>query len=253
VHGATDGGPAGSGSGTVTPNRTARGATLRLLRKDAAAFRPRYVGLVTLIYVMAALQAVRHEEALFTLGVMLAVALAVAVPAIEWRLGTDRLLASLPVRRSTLVHARYVAAGLAVALAWAAWVSTDALLAPFLAPDRQGPGSWATPEGNAAFLALCMAILAIFLPLFFRLGLGRAASVFLPVLVALYGLAAAMAAVPGGGIRFVAPGALARSVIAAPAGAWGWPAAAAVVVSAMVGVVALSLGLSTGAFRRRDL
>jgi len=249
VRGAIDGGRADPGAGTVaTP-----AATLRLLLKDMAALRFRHTGLISLVYVMAALQAIRYDEALFTLGVMLAVALALAVPAIEWRANTDRLLASLPVRRATLVRARYAAAGLAVALAWGVWVATGALLAPLLAAHRTPGDTWATAEGNAAFVTLCVSILAVILPLFFRLGLGRAATVFVPVAVTVYGLAALVARALHGGAGLVPPGALARSGLVALARTWGGPAAAAVTLLLLAGLVALSLGISIRAFRRRDL
>ncbi len=243
----------GTDAATGAAVEAAQGPMLRLLRKDLAALRLRHIGLIALIYVMAALQAVRSDEALFTLGVALALAFALAVPAIEWRLDTDRLLASLPVRRSTLVRARHAAAGMAVVAAWGAWVLTGSMLAPLLAPERTGPDSWATAEGNLAFLLLCVGILAVFLPLFFRLGLGRAATAFLPLTVALYGLAAAVAGAPNGGPALSPPGALIRSHVAALALEWGWLATTAAAAVALTGLVALSVSLSTRGFQRRDL
>lgn len=169
----------------------------RLLRKDVAVFRPRDRALVALVWVLGALQTVRYDPAYLWFGVMLAGALAVMVPVVEWRLDAERMVGSLPVPRSTVVSARYVSAVLACAVAWIAWAVTGHLLAPLLLQGRAGPAVWATLEGALTFAVLCGVLLASFLPLYFRLGLGRAVLAFAALGVGLYLIAAVVAGAAG--------------------------------------------------------
>lgn len=230
-----------------------------LLARDRAVFTRPIRGVVALVLVMAAVQTARGDEAFLWLGLVMAGTLALLVPVLEWKLGTDRLVSSLPVRRATIVRARYVIAGLAVAAAWASWVAVGHLLVPALVPDRTGPDSWATLEGTLAFLWLCALLFAVFLPLFFRLGLGRAATAFFPALLGLYLAALAAASVVGlgegvdGAMVPAAPGALTRTAMEALVIRLGAAAACAAVALAIALLWAASIRVSTRGFERRDL
>jgi ABC-type transport system involved in multi-copper enzyme maturation permease subunit len=231
-----------------------------LLRKDWAVFQPRFRAAVVLVFVLGALQTIRSDEAFFWLAVVLAAALVGFVPAVEWRQGTDRLVASLPVSRESVVAGRYIVALLAIAASWLAWLAAGALLTPVLLAGRTD-GPWATLSGGLAFLLLAGILVAGFLLLYFLLGFGRTALLFAPVtlVVALAARTVAMtlAGPPpmpdglppmltpvGGAVRFALDALIAR---AGPAGA------ATVVGAAFVGCLAVSGWIATRAFRRRGL
>ena len=55
------------------------------------------------LHAVMAIPASRHAQALFVVGVALAIVLVVAVPGLEWMFDTDRFVCSLPVSRATLV------------------------------------------------------------------------------------------------------------------------------------------------------
>lgn len=225
-----------------------------LLATEQAVFSGRLRGLVAFVFALAAVQTIRSDEAYLWLGVLTAGALTLVVPVMEWRLGTDRLVLSLPVRRATVVRARYVMAGMAAIGGWATWLVAGHLLAPILAPDRPGPAWWATLPGHLAFFSLTATLLATFLPLHFRFGLGRATVAVFPVLLALYLLGLGLAPASGAvGPPLVPPGALARStaeLLVQRAGAFG---AVSLVALGLAAMIAGSMALSTRGFRRRDV
>lgn len=245
--------------GTEPVSRTAGIAAL--LRKDWAVFQPRFRAAVVLIFALGALQTVRSDEAFFWLPVLLAGALAGFVPAIEWRQGSDRLVASLPVSRESVVAGRYIAALLGIAASWLAWLAAGTVLDPLLLAGRTDPGAWATLSGGLAFLLMAGLLVAAFLLLHFLLGFGRTALIFAPVVivVALASRTVAMALVgppptpeglpailtpAGGAVRFALDALVAR---AGPVGA------AAMVGAALVACMAASAWISARAYRRRGL
>ncbi|MEJ2187255.1 MAG: ABC-2 transporter permease [Gemmatimonadota bacterium] len=237
---------------------------LRLLRKDVAVFRPRDRAVVALVFILGALQTVRYDPAYLWFGIMLAGALVAVVPVVEWRLDTDRMLSSLPVPRGTVVTARYLSAVLACAIAWVAWVAVGYLLAPLLDAGRTGPALWATLEGTMTYAVLSGLLVALFLPLYFRLGLGRAVLAFAFMAPALYlaavGVARAVGFEPGpaapGSIGTLAglpgPGTMSRVAVGRFLARTGSPGAV-VVVSGMAVLLALSAGVSKRMFSGRDL
>ena len=154
-----------------------------LLRKDWAVLVPRDRFLIALIYLLAHPMALPSEEAFFWLGIALAGALVMYVPIMEWHQETDRMLSSLPVRRTTVVFARYLSSIIACGVAGVAWISTGHLLVPLLSPLLDGAsdmlGMWATFEGLLTYFTTAGLLITLFLPLYFRFGLGRGAMVFM--------------------------------------------------------------------------
>jgi hypothetical protein len=237
---------------------------LRLLRKDIAVFRLRDRALVALVFILGALQTVRYDPAYLWFGIMLAGALVVVVPVVEWRLDTDRMLSSLPVARATVVAARYLSAVLACAIAWIAWTIVGRLLAPLLDAGRTGPALWATLEGALTYAVLSGSLVALFLPLYFRLGLGRAVFALAFLAPTLYfaalGLASALGYEPGpagpGSIAILYglpdPGTVSRVAVGRFLSRTGSPGAVVVVLGMGV-LLAASAGVSMRMFSRRDL
>ncbi len=117
-------------------------------------------------------------------------ALALYVPTIEWHQETDRMLSSLPVSRATVVFSRYVSTIFACAIGAGAWVSSGHLLSPLLASGPTNPEMWTTLSGITAFVSVAALLLSLFLPLYFRFGIGRGAMIFVPSVMGLYLLSA---------------------------------------------------------------
>jgi hypothetical protein len=152
------------------------------LRKDLAVFVPRDRFLVGLVYLLGHPTVLPNQEAFFWLGVGLAAALVVYIPVIEWYQESERMLSSLPIRRSALVLSRYFSSMLACGLSVVAWVCSGRLLSPLLVPLFSGVeptrALWTTLEGVLALLVVVVTMTALFLPLYFRFGLGRGILLF---------------------------------------------------------------------------
>lgn len=235
---------------------------LCLLRKDLAVFRPRYRAAVAFVFLLAALQTVRSDEAFLWTAIMLAGALVVFVPAIEWRLDTDRMLGSLPVRRDTIVVARYVVALLACVIAGVAWTGGGHLLAPIIDPGPAPPAMWDTLAGALTYVGLFSLLTALFLPLYFRLGLGRGALAFFAAGLALYVASRAPAAMTNapageGSLRLrdllAPPDATVQTAVADLLAQLGAPWTIGVFGAGIGALLALSMWASIHGFRRREL
>ena len=221
-----------------------------LLRKDLAVFIPRDRLLLALVYLLAHPMVLPNQEAFFWLGISLAGALALYVPTIEWHQETDRMLSSLPVRRATVVYSRYLSSILATVLAGVAWVSTGSLIAPLLAP-LSNHGSelapiWATFEGVLALVMVAVFLLSLFLPLYFRFGLGRGALVFVALVFGLF-------LVVSFSIGLMGPGETLRDLLSSLTASVGPGWVLFLVLGGLGGVVAASSRVSVRGFERRDL
>ena len=217
-----------------------------LLRKDLAVFIPRDRALLTLVYLLAHPMVLPNEEAFFWLGICLAGALALYVPTLQWHQETDRMMSSLPLRRTTVVFSRYLASGLACGVAGVAWVSTGRILAPVLDAGFTPPAMWTTFEGTLTFFLMSGLLLSLFLPLYFRFGLGKGALVFMGLSFGLY----VLASVPSG---IIIPGRALETVVGNLNGRVGTGWALVLVLGGLGAVVAGSGGLSARWFERRDL
>ena len=217
-----------------------------LLRKDLAVFIPRDRFLVALIYLLAHPMVLPTDEAFFWLGIGLAGALALYVPIMEWHQETDRMLSSLPVGRATVVFSRYLSSVLACVFAGVAWISTGRLLAPLLDAGRTTPGMWTTFEGILTFFLMAGLLIALFLPLYFRFGIGRGATVFLGMSFGVYALVSLLSGL-------VMPGADVQARISAMTASMGPGWALFLILAGMGAALVVSGRLSVGWFERRDL
>lgn len=217
-----------------------------LLRKDLAVFRVRDRFLVALVYLLGHPTVLPHQEAFFWLGIALVGALALYVPTIEWHQETDRMLSSLPVSRAKVVFSRYLSSLVACAVGAGAWVSTGYLLGPLLAAGRSTPGMWTTFPGITAFVGMAVLMISLFLPLYFRFGLGLGAIAFFALCLGLY----VLASIPSGP---VVPGEAVASWIKGMAESIG-PGWVLFLTLAGLGVVVAASGrVSAGVFEKRDL
>ncbi len=235
---------------------TARGVWA-LLRKDLRVFDTRDAAVFLALYVLVGAQVARWDEAFFWVGVGLAGGLVAIVPIVEWLLEADRLLGSLPVRRSTIVIARYVSAAVACAVAAGFWMAGGRLLVPLLSPARTGPAMWESLDGVLTFFVVTTGLVAIFLPLYFRLALGRASMAFGAVYLALCVGSSAIARAAGAAtaprLALAPPSSLVRLGVDALVARLGAPAATALIVAGLAALLSFSGWLAVKGFERRDL
>ena len=156
--------------------------------------------LLAAIYAVMAIQASRHAQAFFVVGVALAAVLVVAVPAMEWMFDADRFVCSLPVSRARLVLGRYLSAFAAITVGLAVWMGSAVLLSRRFAGADPKLSQWVSLEGAVAYCVILTLLVALFFPCYFRYGLGKGAAVFALSVMALGGILA--------GLRWMARAAL---------------------------------------------
>jgi hypothetical protein len=152
----------------------------RLLLKDVRVSAP-LVAAIVLAYVVMGVTAVRNDEAFFWLTVVLAVGLWMIVPILEWQSGADRFLCSLPVDRATSVRARGVWALAANVAAGGLWVASGHLWQALASGPEWGPPAtpmWTSADGLLAFGLVTIVLAALFLPCYFRFGIGKGGAIF---------------------------------------------------------------------------
>jgi hypothetical protein len=219
---------------------------MALLRKDIGVARWN-LPLAVVVFMLLSAQLVRYDGPYLVAGAGLACALTLLAPFFEWMRNGDRLLASLPVRRTDIVAARYVVAALSVAIALVVWGAWGRLLLPLVDPGRSAPALWGTPEGQVAFVLVAWLALAVLLPLTFALGLGRAVVAFVAVWVSLALIYLLAAGTPGHPIRAVG------SALTALNTAGGPIVTAAAGAAACAAMLAASAWLAVRAYERREL
>ena len=239
-------------------NPRCRGASVAdLLRKEWMVFWFRGPLFLFGVYVLASLQTVFVDEASFLLNVALAGALALYVPVIEWYQESDKMLHSLPVSRSAVVITRYLIAMMAGGIAGISWSATGRLLLPFLDAQRATPAMWMTLEGVLTFILATGLLFALFLPLYFRLGMGKGALGFLALSLILlatgYGTRGlATGSVGPGTLPFPAPSGLIRMRVSALLGGMGVAGTLTTILLGTALLLGLSLWLSQRWYERRE-
>ena len=214
-----------------------------LLAKDVRLVAP-YVWLILPAHLLWCVQASITPYLYLWMSLAAALGWTAAIITIEWSTEADRVVASLPVTRAAIVHARYVSAlgGLALgAVLYLLYGYAVAAVASQAALRRLlGEAGWALGEGVVAFVAVGYALIIVFLPLFFRFNLPLAASLF----AVSAGLTVSAAMALGGFSGF--------SWSLSGTSSIGWPAwLAAVAVAVALGV--FSTWLSVRFYESRDL
>jgi hypothetical protein len=91
---------------------------------------------------------------------------------------------SLPLKRRKVVYARYLSSGFIIFLGLLFYFFTSFLLDSFIPIDIVDFMPLISPEGAAVFLIPAVLLTLIFLPMYFRLGLGKALLFFPAVIMA---------------------------------------------------------------------
>jgi ABC-2 family transporter protein len=158
-----------------------------LLAKDVRLAGP-YAWVVLPVHVLWCAQAFLVPELYFWLSLWAALSWTAVVMSVEWQIDADRLVASLPVTRATIVLARYASAMAGLALGAALYAAYGHAMFALL-PERMvrrwdGRAAWASAEGILAFLAVGYVAVVGFLPLRFRFGLPVGSALFAVVATA---------------------------------------------------------------------
>lgn len=152
----------------------------RLLLKDVRVSAPLLAAIV-LAYVVTGVRAVRNDEAFFWLTVALAVGLWTVVPTLECQSDADRFLCSLPVDRAAIVWARGLWVLVAAIASGGLWVASGRLWQTVMSGSRWGlPATpmWTTFDGLLAFGLVGIVLATLFLPCYFRFGIGKGSAIF---------------------------------------------------------------------------
>lgn len=190
--------------------------------------------------------------------------LAVGPLLVEIKHPTDRLWASLPLRRWELVSARYAAAALGLGIGLGASLVLSVLLWAVYPPVR-----WPAPPPlvvASAVLGLAFLLswfLSAYLPFVFRFGPARGPLIFAGTTVGVSILVSAAQHLvatlfPETGFSWLAtvlraPGKAVLGALAAVRDLWGAPALLVLLAVLTLALAAASLALSIRFYRRRDL
>jgi hypothetical protein len=143
----------------------------------------------------------RISLAYILLGGVLAFGCVLITAAVEDRFKTETFVASLPVRRPAVVAGRYLTAGLLT-------LAAGAVVFGALAPQSRLPGFdraqmdprlMLSVDGAAGYLLFVILLVALFLPFYFGLGLGRGSAWFSGALMAVSAILYAVTRVLGFG------------------------------------------------------
>ncbi len=236
-----------------------------LLLKDLRLPGP-WIWLIGPLHALWCVQVFLVPDLYFWMSLTAALAWTAAIAFADWHFGADRLLASLPVSRATIVEARYVSAVGALAAGAVLYVAYGHLVVAVAADgvvDRwHGNLSWMGAGGATAFFLTGYLLLLGFLPFFFRFGLPLGGSLFLVAAAAGVAAAAAIGPVCGfgpldGTARSVIEGmpwaARVQLCLSSLAADWGVTGATVAVTAAALVAGACSRSLSVRFFEGREL
>jgi hypothetical protein len=232
-----------------------------LLAKDVRLAMP-YVWLIVPAHVLFCAQAFLVPELDFWMNLAIALSWTVVVALLDWRFESDRLLASLPVTRATIVRARYASAVAVVALGAVLYTiyghAVMAVATTRLAERWSREPAWASPDGIAAFLLVGYVLLIAFLPFYFRFGLPLGAALFSATAALTISAATALTHLLAGSEPAAARAALTpsegiRAWLSSLSAWWGPELASLGILAAAVLAGILSVRLSIRFYEGRDL
>ncbi len=187
-------------------------------------------------------------------------------PGIEDRFGLAPFLNSLPVDRAEVVKAQYAGTGILVLAGLGVLLAVPALLGALSPTSGVGASLWLRPAGLLSFIVPIVLLELLFLPLYFRLGFGRAVWAFMISLLGLVvigsGASKILPLLAGRPLSRIFP--VDRGILAVPykpflpvagklkdtLGTAGLTAAVLIILALLVG---LSIRLSVRFYRRREL
>jgi len=174
-----------------------------------------FLCLIGLIYLPIVVQFVAfgHDAPLFLASIALAASLVASVLAVEWRVDADRLLCSLPVSRTSIVRGRCLAILAAGAISLVLWVCGGLVGDVLVGHVGRGTPLWATFEGLVGFCLTIVGLATLFMPCYFRFGIGKGSAIFALLLIPLASAEAwGSVLVLGGASGSASPGAAAATV-----------------------------------------
>lgn len=237
---------------------------LKLCYKDYLASRWLWLS-VAVLFILYIIQPMGQTLIVMTLGA-LSVYAALSVTLIyEEQNRTETLYASLPLDRRTIVRGRYLLSGLIV-LGGAALIfgSAALILTVLKAPAYDKALSpLLSFDGFVGFFLAAVLLLAVFLPLYYRLGLGRGNIAYLGVLFGLLLVLAGLERITSATLRIIPPlitgnflkdpGRGMIELIASARGALGLPLFVALILGILGLLAALSLRIATRIYDKKEL
>jgi len=156
---------------------------LKLCRKDVLITRVFWIpALFSYIVISTAF----YERGLIFIFVnaVLTFSMVFSILIIDDKYRVEPFFISLPLKRRKVVYARYLSSGFIIFLGLLFYFFTNFLLDSFLPIDIVDFMPLISPEGAAVFLIPAVLLTLIFLPMYFRLGLGKALLFFPAVIMA---------------------------------------------------------------------
>lgn len=153
-----------------------------LFLKDLGAARPFWIPSLA-IYIIIAASYFRGSIPFLLVNVFLTFACVVLTPVLDDKYRVDAMFCSLPVRRSEVVLARYLASFALILLGLLLYLALGNALGALFSGYTARALPSVSLAGVLIFLILTIGLTLLFLPLYFGLGLGRAALAF-PVALA---------------------------------------------------------------------
>ncbi len=179
---------------------------LKLCYKDYLATRWLWLS-VAALFVLYIIQPMGQTMIIMMLGVLAVYAALLVTLIFEDQGKTETLYASLPLKRRTIVRGRYLLGGLIILGGAAVIFGSAALILDLLeAPAYdEALSPLLSFEGIAGFLFAAVLLLAVFLPLYYKFGLGRGNIIYLGVLFGLLLVLAGLERIASGTLRITPP------------------------------------------------
>ncbi|MBN2198370.1 MAG: ABC-2 transporter permease [Candidatus Aminicenantes bacterium] len=138
-----------------------------------------------ILYLLSISTFVQVNLVYLLVNMVIAFILVLAVPIVEDTQRLEPFLCSLPLKRRQVVGARYLSAGMILLASLAIMETAAPLFSAVFEIEGARPGILLSPAGALSFLLPMIVFLSLFLPLYFRLGLGKALSILPIVILAL--------------------------------------------------------------------
>lgn len=154
---------------------------LKLCRKDVLITR---VFWIPALFAYIVISTAFYERGLIFIFVNAALTFSMvfSILIIDDKYRVEPFFISLPLKRRKVVYARYLSSGFIIFLGLLFYFFTSFLLDSFIPIDIVDFMPLISPEGAAVFLIPVVLLTLIFLPMYFRLGLGKAL-LFFPVVI----------------------------------------------------------------------
>jgi ABC-2 type transport system permease protein len=126
------------------------------------------------------------SEFLFlTVGIILTFVMVISIPLIEDKYRTEQIISSLPVSKRSIVLSRYVSSFLITGFGMILYFVSSLLYSSIFKDNTADLKSMVSLQGGAVFLLFSLLLVALFLPFYFKLGIGKALLIF-PAVVAVF-------------------------------------------------------------------